>query len=94
MPVDVGDGLLDDVVGAIIQFPKNQRIGEGLIEALVVDHWAIDTERCSSFVLIVEDSLREKLLEACDVLVGDVLVEGRGVRLERALPESVEVCLW
>jgi hypothetical protein len=72
---DVGDGLLDDVVWAIVQFSKNQWVGESLGEALVVDHWTINSKGCSSFVFIVKDGLWEKLLEACNVLVGDVVVE-------------------
>ena len=72
---DVGDGFLDDVVWAVLQFPKDERVGEGLGKALMVDHWAINAKRCSTFVLIVKDGCREELLEACNVLVGDVVLE-------------------
>ena len=75
---DVGDGLLNNVVWAIVQFPKNQWVGEGLGEALVVDsvdHRAVDSKGRSSFVFIVENCLREKLLETYNVLVGDVVSE-------------------
>ena len=34
---DVGDGFLDDVVWVVFQLPKNQRVAEGLGQALVVD---------------------------------------------------------
>ena len=72
---DLGDGLLDDVVRVVFQFAKYQWVGEGLGETLEVDHRAIDPQGCSSFVFIVKDGLREELLEACDVLVSDVVVE-------------------
>ena len=75
MFVDVGDGLLNDVIWAFIQFSKYHGVGEGLGEALVVDHRTVNSKGCSSFVFIVKDGLWEKLLEACNVLVGDVVVE-------------------
>ena len=54
---------------------KNHRVGEGLGEALVVDHRAINSKGCSAFVFIVEDRLREELFEAGDVFVSDVVPE-------------------
>ena len=64
-----------NVVGAIFQFSKYQWVGEGLGETLEVDHGAINPQGCSMFVFIVKNGLREELLEACNVLVCDVVVE-------------------
>jgi len=42
----------------------------------------------------MKDSLPEELLEACDVLVGDVVVERSVVGGDRPLPEFIEVYFW
>ena len=42
----------------------------------------------------MKDSLREELLEACDVLVGDVVVERSVVGVDGPLPECIEVYFW
>ena len=66
------------MVWVVVQFSKDHRVGEGLGEALVVDsvdHRAVDSKGRSSFVFIVENCLREKLLETYNVLVGDVVSE-------------------
>ena len=39
--IDLGDGLLDDVIRAVLQFSKNQRVGEGGGEALEVEDGAV-----------------------------------------------------
>ena len=75
MFVDVGDGLLNDVIWAFIQFSKYHGVGEGLGEALVVDHRTVNSKGCSSFVFIVKNRLRKELLEVYDVLVGNVILE-------------------
>ena len=69
-------------------------VGEGLGETLEVDHGAINPQGSSPFVFIMKDSLREELLEARDVLVGDVVVERSVVGVDRPLPEFIEVYSW
>ena len=70
MLVDVGDGGLDDLSRAGVQFAKDHWIGESFGEALVVDLRAVNSKGCSTFVFIVED-----LFEAHDVLVSDMILE-------------------
>ena len=41
--IDLGDGLLDDVIGADFQFSKYQRVGEGSGEALKIEYGAVDS---------------------------------------------------
>ena len=41
--IDLGDGLLDDVIWAVLQFSKYQRVGEGGGEALEVEYGAVDS---------------------------------------------------
>lgn len=80
---DLGDGVLDDVIGAIIQFAENHRVGEGFGEALVIDHRAEDSEGCS----IVENGLGKESFESYDVFVGDVVPERGLVRLNGPCPK-------
>ena len=61
---DLGDGILDDVVGTRVQVFEDQRIGEGFGEALVVDHWAEYSKRSGPLVLVVEDGIGEELFES------------------------------
>ena len=66
--VDLGDGILDDVVGTVVQFSENQRIGEGFGEALVVDHRAKDSKGSGSPVLIVENGVGRESFESLWVM--------------------------
>ena len=75
MLVDVGDGGLDDLSRAGVQFAKDQWIGEGRGEALVVDLRAVNSKGCSTFIFIVEDCIWEELFEANDVLVSDMILD-------------------
>ena len=43
MAIDLGDGPLDDVARALLQFAKYQRVGKGGSEALEVEHGAVDS---------------------------------------------------
>ena len=75
MLVDVGDGGLDDLSRAGVQFAKDQWIGEGRGQALVVDLRAVNSKGSSSFVFVVGNCFRKELFESNDVLVGDVVLE-------------------
>ena len=75
MLVDVGDGGLDDLSRAGIQFAKDHWIGESFGEALVVDLRAVNSKGCSTFVFIVEDCIWKELFEANDVLVSDMILD-------------------
>ena len=55
--------------------------------------WAIDAKRCRPFVLIVEDGIGELLFESRNVLVGDVVPEGRVVLLNGVCPNIVNLCV-
>ena len=72
---DVGDGSLNNLSGAVFQFAKDQRVGEGVGEALVVDLRAVNSKGSSSFVFVVGNCFRKELFESNDVLVGDVVLE-------------------
>ena len=85
--VDLGDGVLYDVVGAIVQFAEKHRIGKGFGEALVIDQRAKDSEGGSSLVLIVENGLGKESFESYDVCVGDVVPERGLVRLNGPCPK-------
>ena len=85
--VDLGDGVLYDVVGAIVQFAEKHRIGKGFGEALVIDQRAKDSEGGSSLVLIVENGLGKESFESYDVCVGDVVPERCLVRLNGPCPK-------
>ena len=93
MTIDLGDGLLDDVIWAVLQFSKYQRVGEGGGEALEVEYGAVDSEGGSSLVLVVEDSFWKETFEAADVFVCDVVVEGVVVGLNRAMPKLIDMGL-
>ena len=80
--MNVGDGVLNDVVGVVIQFAKYHRVGEGFGEALIIDHRAVDSKGGSALVLVVENGLGEELFESGDVLVGDVVPESGLVGLK------------
>ena len=56
--------FLDDVIWAVLQFSKHQRVGEGGGEALEVENWAVDSQRRSALVLVVKDGLWEEVFEA------------------------------
>ena len=94
MLVDLGDGLLDDVIWTFLQFAKYQGVGEGLGEALVVDHRTVNSKGCSSFVFIVKDGIRKESFETYDVFVRDVVVERGVVGVDGPLPEFVKVYFW
>ena len=64
MFADLGDGVLDDVVWAGVELPENQRVGEGLGETFIVDHWAEYSKRSGPLVLVVEDGIGEELFES------------------------------
>ena len=64
---NVGDGLLDDIVWAVLKFSENKWIGEGLGQALVIDDGAVYAKGGSSLVLVVEDCIRKALLESSNV---------------------------
>ena len=78
--------------GLFLQFAKYQGVGEGLGEALEIDHRTIDSQGCSSFVFIVKDGIRKESFETYDVLVRDVVMEGRVVGVNGLLPECIKVC--
>ena len=53
---------------------------------------AIDAQGRRPFVLIVEDGSRELLFESRNILVGDVVPEGRVVLLNGVCPNIVNIC--
>ena len=61
------------------------------MEALEIQAWAEDPQRCSTLVLIVEHGARKELLEKCYVFVGDVLVEVLMVERPSTLPKICNV---
>ena len=94
MLVDLGDGLLDDVAWAFLQFAKHQRVGEGGGEALEVEHRAIDSQGCSSLVFVVKDGIWKESFETYDVFVRDVVVESIVVGVNGSVPKRIKMCFW